>query len=292
MDLGTLGHPRARLAFVVALVAASMTATPAPSAGAAPGLASHRAVYDLKLVRSQGKRPLQSVRGRILYDFSGNACDGWVLQFRQVSELDNGEGRVAVSDLRASTWEEGNARSFRFNSQNYVNDRPGDMVDGKAERRDGKVAVALVKPKDTSFDLDAGMVFPTEHMRRVLEAAREGRTLLELPVYDGSENGQKAFNTLTIIGQPIGPESRAEGDATVGQSALDGLRRWPVTISYFDRATAGQGEQTPVYAIGFQLYENGVSRALRLDYGDFVVAGEMSQLDIKAVDKAAERTCP
>ncbi|RAI45620.1 cell envelope integrity EipB family protein [Rhodoplanes roseus] len=287
MDLGSLGQSHARLAFTAALVTAGLIAIPAPSAGAAPGLVSHRAVYDLKLVKSQGKRSLQSVRGRILYDFTGNACDGWVLQFRQVSELDNGEGKVAVSDLRASTWEEANAKSFRFNSQNYVNERPGDMVDGKAMRGDGKVSVSLAKPKDTEFDLDAGMVFPTEHMRRVLDAAREGKTLLELPVYDGSENGQKAYNTLTVIGQPISPENRAEGDATVGQAALDGLKRWPVTISYFDRAASGQGEQTPVYSIGFQLYENGVSRALRLDYGDFVISGEMSQLDIKP-----DRACP
>jgi hypothetical protein len=56
--------------------------------------------------------------------------------------------------------------------------------------------------------------------------------------------------------------------------------RWPVRISYFDRATEG-GERTPVYSIGFEMYENGISRSLSLDYGDFVVAGEMSQLELK-----------
>ena len=40
-------------------------------------------------------------------------------------------------------------------------------------------------------------------------------------------------------------------------------------------------EQTPAYAIGFELYENGISRALSLDYGDFVVSGTMSQLELK-----------
>jgi hypothetical protein len=55
-----------------------------------------------------------------------------------------------------------------------------------------------------------------------------------------------------------------------------------VTVSYFDRAKADQsGEQTPAYAISFELYENGVSRALKIDYGDFVVTGEMTSLDMK-----------
>ena len=38
---------------------------------------------------------MSAVRGRILYDFSGSACEGYALQFRQVSELDSGEGKVA-----------------------------------------------------------------------------------------------------------------------------------------------------------------------------------------------------
>jgi hypothetical protein len=55
-----------------------------------------------------------------------------------------------------------------------------------------------------------------------------------------------------------------------------------VTISYFDRAAKDKdGEQQPVYAITFELYENGVSRALLLDYGDFVLTGEMTSLELK-----------
>jgi hypothetical protein len=278
-----------RVAVGAALLAGTVAALPAPSAaaGAAITLASHRAVYDLRLLRTTGKRGLQAVRGRILYDFTGNACEGYVLQFRQVSELDTGEGRVAVSDLRASTWEEGAAKDFRFSSQNYLNDKIADTVDGRAERAGGNVNVVLTKPKKASFDLEADIVFPTEHMRRVIEAAREGRSMLEFPVYDGSENGERVYNTLTVIGREIGPDETPPADATAGRAELKGLKRWPVTISYFDRTAKKDGEQTPIYAISFQMYENGVSRALTLDYGDFAVSGEMSQLDMKP-----SRPCP
>ena len=55
-----------------------------------------------------------------------------------------------------------------------------------------------------------------------------------------------------------------------------------MTVSYYDRdAKAKEGEQTPIYAIGFELYENGISRALSLDYNDFVLTGRMSTLEIK-----------
>jgi len=253
----------------------------APPAKAAAPLAPHRAVYDLTLAKSGGKRPVQAVHGRILYDFSGNACEGYVLQFRQVSEIDSGEGKVALSDLRAATWEEGDAKSFRFNSENKVNERVVDAVDGNAGRDGSGVSVKLSKPKPKSFNLDAKIVFPTEHVRRVIEAAEAGKTLLELSVFDGSESGDKVFSTLAVIGNVIGPGEKLPDDAAAGNPALASLKRWPVTISYFELGSAKTGEQTPAYSIGFELYENGVSRALALDYGDFVVSGVMSQLELK-----------
>ncbi len=251
------------------------------SAGAATiVLAPHRAVYDLRLQstpgqqRSSGKQRVEAVRGRILYDFSGNSCEGYALQFRQVSQLDSGEGKITLSDLRATTWEDGAAKLFRFASQNYLDQKIVDAVDGTAERTADRVTVNLGKPQPKQFSLDAGVVFPTAHMRQIIDAALESRSFVELPVYDGSENGERVFSTLTVIGHEIAPGEKQPNDASAGKSALAALRRWPVTISYFDRAAKG-GEQTPVYSIGFELFENGISRALSLDYGDFTVAGEL-----------------
>jgi len=273
-----------------AVAASIAVALPSPAfaQGNAMALAAHRAVYDLKLSSTRGKQAMQTVRGRILYDFSGSACEGYALQFRQVSELDSGEGKVAVSDLRATSWEEGAAKRLRFHSQNFLNDRLREAVDGEARRKDGGVAVRLTKPKDKSFDLKTDVVFPTEHVRRIIAAARQGKTLLQLAVYDGSDNGEKTYDTLTVIGKPIAPNEHKPTDAAAGQAALAGLTRWPVTISYFDRAVAEQkGEQTPVYAITFELYENGVSRALLLDYGNFVLSGVMTSIEMKDI-----KPCP
>jgi len=266
-------------ALIVAFLAGLLGLAPAQGATV---LAPHRAVYDLKLTRTRGKRPIQSVRGRILYDFAGSACEGYALQFRQVSEIDSGEGKVALSDLQATTWEDGDAKSFRFNSQNTVNDRVVDSVNGNAQRGSSEVEVKLTKPKAKTVDLVSKIVFPTEHMRRIIDAAKEGKTLLELPVYDGSENGEKTYSTLTVIGHEIAPDEKKPDDAAAGKPAMAQLKRWPVTISYFEQGVS-PGEQLPVYAIGFELYENGISRALSLDYGDFVVSGVMSQLEVKDV---------
>jgi len=124
----------------------------------------------------------------------------------------------------------------------------------------------LSKPTEKNFTVPAGAVFPTEHMRRIVIAAREGKTILEFPVYDGSETGEKLYNTLTVIGRPIAPGQKPPADAAAKIPELAKLTRWPVTISYFDQLPESDrqgGEQTPVYSIGFELYENGISRRSR-----------------------------
>ena len=255
-----------------------------PAAAEPVYLAPHRAVYDLKLAKAQGAGRVEAVRGRILYDFSGNACEGYALQFRQVSELDSGEGKAALSDLRSTTWEDAAAKTFRFNSENLVNEQQTDTVDGHAERNGEAVAVSLSKPKEKRFTEPVDAVFPTEHMRRIIAAARAGKTILEFPVYDGSESGDKLYNTLTVIGRAIAPGAKPPDDAGAKIPALAKLARWPVTISYFEQESEKKqqtGEQTPVYSIGFELYENGVSRALVLDYPDFTISGKMTSLEMK-----------
>jgi hypothetical protein len=252
------------------------------SAPAPVTLVPHRAIYDLSLGTTRANSQLAGVRGRILYDFGGSACQGYSLDFRQVSELDSGEGKVSTSDLRSTTWEGADAKSFKFTSQNFVDENLIDSVDGRAEREATKTAVALEKPQQKSLSLAPGVVFPTEHMVRVIKAARAGQAVLSFPVYDGSDTGDKVFDTLTVIGHEVKPDERGHDDAAAAEPKLAAVPRWPVTVSYFERGKTENGtEQTPAYAISFELYANGISRALALDYNNFVINGKLASLDIK-----------
>jgi hypothetical protein len=251
-------------------------------------LIPHRAIYDLALAYTRGNSPVEAVRGRILYDFDGNACSGYSLEFRQVSEIDDGEGKVSTSDLRSTTWEGADARRFTFKSQNFLNETLIDTVDGRADHDAKVTAIDLRKPQRRKLRLGAEVVFPTEHMVRAIAAGRAGKTILSFPVYDGSDTGEKVFNTLTVLGHKIPPGERIPDDAAGKESTLANVPRWPVTISYFARDKASQsGEQTPDYALSFELYDNGISRALMLDYNDFVVRGKLASLELKPL-----KPCP
>ena len=265
-------------------LSAVFLASAAGGAQAAPSVAflSHQAVYDLSLKTSRGNASVSNARGRILYNFAGSACEGYTTDFRQVSQLDTGENKTTISDLRSTSWEDGEGKSYRFKIETRMNDTDTTSIDGIAERDGKTIKVKLKKPKAKTFTIEGG-VFPTEQVRLIIEAAREGKSLLELVVYDGSDDGEKVYNTLTVIGQPIpGTKAPAKPDAASANEKFKSQTRWPVTVSYYDRATkSNSGEQTPAYAMSFELYEDGVSRALSLDYNDFVIAGAMDKIDIK-----------
>jgi hypothetical protein len=138
------------IAVVALLVAADFAPVAAAPAAQAVPLASHRAVYDLKLSESR-KAALTEVRGRILYDFAGNACDGYTTQVRQVTDMDNGERGPSLSDLRSTMWEDEAGKSFRFASTNFVNQQETTVVEGTAERDANGIEVVLKKPVAKSF---------------------------------------------------------------------------------------------------------------------------------------------
>ncbi|MBM7323091.1 DUF1849 family protein, partial [Agrobacterium sp. S2] len=53
---------------------------------------------------------------------------------------------------------------------------------------------------------------------------------------------------------------------------------WPVTIAYYNDKTGT--DALPIYRMSFKLYENGITRDLTMDYGDFVLTGKLAKLDI------------
>lgn len=241
-------------------------------------LAAHRAIYDLKMTKSTGGRALSDAHTVISLEFTGSSCEGYASNFRQVMELTPAEGPVRQSEMRSVTFEDGTGQNFRFKVNSTLDGQPGDDLDGRALRAaDGGVSVRLDRPQSKKTDLADKAIFPTDHIRHIVAAAKNGETTLGVKVFDGSDSGIKVFDTLTIIGKPI---TGAPPEAPAQLPELAAMTRWPVVVSYF---TSGKNENAPDYVLSFDLYENGIARALKLDYGDFTLAGNISKLEILPV---------
>jgi hypothetical protein len=236
--------------------------------------AAHRAAYTISLVKADGAQAPVSATGLIAYEFRGSACEGYASDFRQVTELQRTEGDPMNSDTRAITFEDGQGKKLRFKIDSSVADAPQPAIDGSATRNSsGAVSVDLKEPKQETLNFGADVLFPTQHLLHVIEAAKAGAGTMEAHVFDGSDTGEKIYDTLTVIGK----EASGPSPDAVQAEALKSVRRWPVTISYFDSA---KKDSSPDYTLSFDLYENGISGSLKLDYGQFVLAAQLTKLEM------------
>ena len=240
-----------------------------------PRLVPHRAAYDLSLLKSTGSNAPVAASGRIVYDFTGSACEGYTVAFRQFTELTPAEGETRSSDMRSTTYESGDHKTFRFRVEHLDAGRVTKTIDGTATRSgDGALSLALKQPSPVQSDLDHDAVFPTDMMLQALRTAQAGQPILPLKIFDGSDGGEKVYHTMSIIGKPV---TAPMTDASKDIAEMKDMRRWSTRVSYFD---VEKIDAPPVYMMTFQMWENGVSSDLIIDYGDFQIKGEMKSLEM------------
>jgi len=151
-------------------------------------------------------------------------------------------------------------------------------VKGVASAGDDETVVSLDKPEAKELRLETTQ-FPTHHLKDLLARASDGETFYETTMFDGSDTADKVMTTTVVIGKqadakPSDPELKA-------MAALGSARFRPVDMAYFDLSEAGaDGEELPSYRISFKLYDNGVTRDLVMDYGDFSMTGTLVDLDL------------
>lgn len=265
---------RSSLAVVVFAAGASLTTAAIANAAAAGGLVPHRAVYDIQLKQASERSGIEGMRGRMVYEFNGSQCAGYTTNFRFVTRIDTGE-QIRVTDQQSMTFEDLASGKFRFETKSFTDDQMDKDVSGAAADENGKVKVEIEAPAPRAVEI-ADSRFPAEHMLEVIENARKGKKFFEARIFDGSEDGDKSYLTTTFVG----PSRKSTGTDAEDKSAsaMAGASYWPVSIAYYDEKAAG--DLLPIYTQSFKLYENGITRDLTLDYGDFVLSGKLTKLEV------------
>ncbi|MFC4624920.1 cell envelope integrity EipB family protein [Daeguia caeni] len=254
-------------------IAAFVWASHALAVAAPVSLQPHRAVYDLTLDRADEKSGITGLKGRMVYEFNGSACEGYTTNFRFVTRIDMEEQPQRVTDQQTTTYEGGDGKSFRFVNKTFVDKELTKEVRGDAKLAGGKTVVELTRPREKQFDLPKSH-FPTGHMIELIGKAEAGEKFYQTNLFDGSEEADKVTVTSVVIGKPL--VLKDEETALMGKMASEKV--WPVTIAYFNDEENQDG--LPIYRINFKLYKNGITRDLTMDYGDFAMHGKLVSLDL------------
>lgn len=274
-------------ALFAALAGAAGTALAAT--GSVTAMVAHRAVYDLTLDQDSSSDTVSDAEGRMVYDFAGSACDGYTTRLRFVTRISDEDGNARLTDVATTTFEDVAGKTFNFSTKSFVDGTISEDSSGSAARGAGDVQVTIAKPKPAHFTIPQNFSFPNQHLAAIIDAARAGKHFMQIDLYDGSDQGKKSYATSAVIGAENAGTDDLGDEATARGAGLANIRSWPVTISYFTDEKS-DGEQKPSYELSFIIYENGITRRMKLDYGDFALKGKLVQLDLSPT-KVAAKNC-
>ncbi|MFD0918056.1 cell envelope integrity EipB family protein [Pseudahrensia aquimaris] len=245
---------------------------------AASSLKPHRAVYDLVLDQASNRSGITSMEGRIVYEVTGSACEGFASRYRFQTEVRVG-GKDFINDQRNTTFESGDGTSFNFVTQYYLNGQLEQDMRGAAEKTDEGLEVKISKPEEREVVLEDA-VFMNTHMEMIMEAATKGETVMQARVFDGSDDGDSLVDTTTIIGVERSLDNAQKDEPETVLKALGTKTAWPVSVSYFNAdQIIGGGERIPHYQISFLLQSDGISRDLKMRYTDYSLFGTLVNIE-------------
>lgn len=266
-------RPSLAAAFLMSASGLCLSLSPAHAAGPS-GLVAHRAIYDLELKDATDRSGIAGMFGRMVYEFEGSDCTGFTTNFRFVTQIDTGDS-TRMSDQQTKTFEDLTKGTFKFETKSFTDQQLDKDVAGAATDDPKGIKVDLTQPAAKQLDL-ASSRFPTEHMLDIIKNAKQGRNFFEARVFDGSDDGDKSLVATTVVGKSETPKPDDSDADKAGAFAKAPF--WPVTIAYFNEKTTG--DALPVYRMSFKLYENGITRDLTMDYGDFVLTGKLTSLEM------------
>jgi hypothetical protein len=267
-----------------AVMTAAVLVAPQGRAGAYAGPSAvdfrpHRAVYDISFDHATPGSGVADMTGRMVYEMTGSRCGGYSQNMRFVTRMTNQEGLAQINDLRTTSFEDIAKHHLRFSSSQYENQKLSETSQGIAEPAKGSTftEVKLTKPAKKTVKLPSDIYFPIQHSLALVDAARAGKSVFLANLYDGSDKGEKFYETNAVIGARTEPGAVSVPSRVPNGKELDKLASWPIAIGYFEPGPA-HTDAIPSYELSFRFYENGVSTNLYIDYGDFAIRGELKEL--------------
>ena len=258
------GRGRQRIAGLAVLLAAFA------GEAAGGGIAPHRALYEVGLVRADPSSGIDGLSGVALYEWS-SGCNRVVANRETRLSVLPPEGEPVSVRVEFSTWERLDGMAYGFSGRTVRGGIPVEARSGTARiAAAGGGEVVYSRPAERRLALEPGTIFPGVWIREVIEHARTGEGLLTSTVFFGEDEDDVMTASVLVL-----PEDAA-GDAPEAPAALDGLARWRARIAFF----GAQKEALPKFETTEWFYENGVGGDAVIAFPDFTIRYRLKAVEL------------
>jgi hypothetical protein len=254
----------------VALVSLLAVAVAAP---AAVTLQPHRAIYRMALSPSNGPSEVTAADGSMFYRFA-QVCDGWTVENRTVLRLNYRDGGDSETVWTFAGWESADGLRFRFRARYEQDGTPVEVLEGHAslEKAGGAGTAQFLEPEEKVIALPRGTLFPSEHVKVLIEAARRGEKSLTRVVFDGA-----SMDNPYLVHAVIGTLKAAEREALAKRTRLPGMEAWWTRMAFFpyfkDQAQAE-------FEIGAHYRADGIADRIVQQFETFAVSVTLGEFEV------------
>ena len=253
---------------VLAAGAAVVAVSVAQAKAKAPvDLTGQKANYTLSLAKVRGHSVTGAV-GRLSFDVT-RTCKGFAVDQRLTLLVRNGDGTLSRTVSNYETWESLNGHRFSFLLRQTEDGKTRTELKGRARMTATGGTVHYLAPVGRTATLPQGTLFPMAHTRALLQAAEAGKPYIDPPLFDGTSPHGAEHSFVAILGWHKPDAERFK--------SLSGLPSTSVDIGFFPRTAK---DNTPDFRTEARYFTNGVARAVRLDFGDFVLRGRLVGLTV------------
>ena len=253
----------------LALVAGLMLGPAAPLTAA--DITPHRALYTMTLDETRGDSGVTAANGAMDYEW-GETCNGWTIEQRYRLKMHYAESAEVDVTSAFVTWELKDGLRYRFNQRQTRNGELDQEIRGEA-RLDGpgKGGVAVfTKPRAQTLTLAPAVLFPSAHTILLIDEAKRGTSFLTRQVFDGATDDNAVQVSAVISGKV------ALNPVSAKLSRLLERPGWHVRLAFFP---ADAKAEQPDYELGMNLLDNGVSRDIVIDYGDYSIRATLDDIE-------------
>ncbi len=115
-----------------------------------------------------------------------------------------------------------------------------------------------------------GMLFPSAHTIFLIDKARAGEVFISKQIFDGA-----TVEGPVLVSAVIGPKLTPDAEAAKKSPLLD-RPGWRVRLAFFP---ADPKAEKPDYELGMLLLDNGVSKDMVIDYGDYAIHATLDDIE-------------
>jgi hypothetical protein len=243
-----------------------------PNTLAAVDLQPHRAIYRMALSSAARHSDVVSANGVMIYRFA-RGCDGWTVENQTFLRLLYENDSQADTLWSFASWESADGRRFRFHARYDQDGKTIEKLEGQAELDAvGGAGQARLSQPDKVIALPSGTLFPTEHVRRVIAAAEQGKHRLNRVVFDGA-----SLDDPYVVNALFGPLPPALAEAQARDLGIPVKPAWWTRIAFFPFDTK---EELPEFEMAANYRSDGIADKIVQSFDSFALDVQAKKIEL------------